>query len=127
MPSVKLNENVRHNQNDYGINEVIHDLSEKEAQRLVKLGAGYIVGESGNPLLNENNEKNIPPIDPPELTQEETDLREDLKAQFEYSELKKAAKEELGLEFQGNISHEKLISLIIESGKANDLFEEDGE
>lgn len=112
---IELKSNVRHNGKLYKAGDIIENISEGEAKRLVKLGDAFFIGK--------RNSKNVDPAPPPPDKKLDENLLKDFKDAYEYPELKEAAAE-IGLEFPGNISFEKLVQLIIDNDKVDEFFEE---
>ncbi|MBM7580014.1 DUF7210 family protein [Jeotgalibacillus terrae] len=106
--SVKVNENetVRHNGKTYVQGDTITDIDEKDAERLIQLKVAAADGEF---------KLNLGEPDPP------NDFDQSSFDGIEYAELKAAAKD-AGLEFAGNISHAKLIDLVLESDKTEGVL-----
>ena len=103
--TITVKSNVRHNGKSYNSGDVISDIKEKDAKRLIDLGVAFFDGEK---VTNR------------------TDYAELLDDEFTATELKEAAKE-AGLEFPGNISKENLIKQIVKEGKAEQFIVIEGE
>lgn len=104
---IRTLEGIRHDGVSYSPDDLIKDIDIKDAERLVELGVALFVEE-----IEEFEEDSI----------EEVDLKEEIDKRFNATELKEIA-EELEVEFSGNISKIKLIELVIELGKAEEILE----
>lgn len=107
--AVKVNKIIRHDGEFYYPDDVIFQIKDAEAKRLVKKGLAQIID------IEEVEETSTNAIN--ELNHEET-LEEVLDLNFNTDELKVGAKEQ-GLNFKANISKKDLIALIAEENAEN--------
>ncbi|QKS70250.1 hypothetical protein FLK61_26175 [Paenalkalicoccus suaedae] len=121
---IEAKEKIRHNGQSIAIGQKLNGLSKEEEQRLVALGAAFFVDTK--PVVQVEGTKE--PQDPPNDLGDKKDGKEDdisvLKNEFigiELADLKATAKE-VGVEFTGNIGHEKLVDRIIEVGLAQNVL-----
>lgn len=118
--AIKAKETIRHNGTRYQVNDVINDINIEEAERLVKLGVASFIKEEYIERTKEDGEDTRKP------EKGKIDYKSQLDEKFNANQLKETAKK-TGIEFQSNISKTKLIDLIIEIGKAEEIinFEEE--
>jgi len=136
---IKLNERVTHNGKTYSPNDVIEkdDISQEEAQRLVKLDVAFFVGEipeeeEGEPedISNVPEEEetigNSEEIEEEEISEEEyQNLYKQLDDAFNAEPLQKMAKDH-GIQWEGT-KKENVIEAIILEDKVEDILSEKDE
>jgi|GEM_PF-5225195 len=98
---IKLKQTVIHDGKTFEKGDTIEKIEQKQADRLVRLGAAFLIGEKA---------------DGPDNSQVAVELDE-----IDYNDLKSLASD-LDVDFKGNISKAKLIQLIIDDGKADDVL-----
>ena len=103
---IKLKQTVIHDGKTFEKGDTIEKIEQDQADRLVKLGAAFLIGE----------EVNDETADEPDNSQAAVELDE-----IDYNDLKSLASD-LDVDFKGNISKAKLIQLIIDDGKADDVL-----
>lgn len=117
-------ERITHNGVTYEPNSEIMDISEKEAERLVRLNVAFFISSFQKSTSGkENNDANLKGNDEEdsiEFTPEEA--AKELDELFDYNGLKNASIK-VGLEFPKNISKANLIKLIIEQRKVDEVFD----
>lgn len=109
---IQANSKVTHNGRSYQNGDIIEDIDQEAATRLVNLGVAFFLSV----ILKETED------DPENTGIPETSDYAELDQAYNYEELKTLAKE-LGIEFPGNISKTKLIDKIIEEDKVELFFE----
>ncbi|MGE6379554.1 hypothetical protein [Peribacillus muralis] len=118
--AIELNEKVRHNGETFLVGDIIENIKQVEAKRLVDLGVASFVREI--PSLSENevpgSDQDISPVHDPEEDYQALDEA------YTLEDLKETAAGVEGLDFKGTISKKDLIALIIKSGKIDEFFEE---
>lgn len=128
--SVKVIYSVRHNGASYLPGDVINEISDTEAERLVSLGAAYSYGDQHFPVSkvapepkgDSNGDEDDNKSDG--LLTELEEIASDLDASYTLEELKERSNE-IGFEFKNSISKKELIALIISENKADDFFDGD--
>lgn len=106
MTRVKLTGRVLYNDKDYKPGDIINDIDNEAAERLVKGNVAFFVGHH----LNEE-------LTPVSSTVEEEPVEDVLKANFTLEELKEEA-DTFDLKYPKSITKPEMIKLIIEEGKA---------
>lgn len=115
MP-IRALESVRHSGVLYKTGDVIHGITASEKERLLKLKSAEKVEtfEEVAAVVQENE------IDPALFKE----LRDDLDANYNAEELKRAAKD-AGVEFESSDIKEKVMEAIIKQGKVDLLLEDE--
>ncbi|MBT2717545.1 hypothetical protein [Bacillus sp. ISL-57] len=118
--AIELNEKVRHNGVTFLAGDIIEKIKNVEAERLVDLGVASFVREIPSLPKNEvsGSDQIVPPVHDPEADYQALDEA------YTLEELKETAAGVEALNFKGTISKKDLITLIIESGKIDEFFEE---
>ncbi|MFC4403314.1 hypothetical protein [Gracilibacillus xinjiangensis] len=114
---LELYERVTHNGRTYEAGQSIENIEKKQAERLVRLGAAFFVGnKQGNASPDEGETNNISERNEEDLKR----LAEELD-DIEYNDLKSLANQ-VGVEFKGQIKSVDLIRAIIDQGKAEEIL-----
>lgn len=116
MP-IRALESIRHSGILYKTGDIIHGITSSEKERLLKLKSAETV-ETFEDVERTVQEFEIDPV----LFKE---LRDDLDANYNAEELKRAAKD-AGVEFEASNKKEEVMEAIIKQGKV-DLLLEDSE
>lgn len=102
---IEITGNVKHDGESFVSGDKIEKIKEEQAQRLVDLGVAFFI--DSKVADNDKDPNNA--------------LRKEIDEAFGYADLKEAALA-VGLEFPGNISMQNLIDLVINEGKAEEVF-----
>ncbi|MFS0810784.1 DUF7210 family protein [Peribacillus phoenicis] len=118
--AIELNEKVRHNGETFLAGDIIEKIKKVEAERLVDLGVASFVREISSVTKDDEPDSGqiVHSVNNPEEDYQALDEA------YTLEDLKETAAGVEGLNFKGTISKKDLITLIIESGKIDDFFEE---
>jgi hypothetical protein len=117
---IRAKHSIRHNGKEYKKGAILDGLKPKEEKRLVSLKAAEYVLSPEEELKKQQvaNDKVV-------ISEEEfTELRDALEDEYNYDDLKRAAKE-AGVDLTNATKKDDIIAAIINQGKADELLEDD--
>ncbi|WP_260288456.1 hypothetical protein [Peribacillus aracenensis] len=120
MRNIKAVAHIWHDGEKFKPGQVIPSMNEEVAKQLVKDRAAFFVDETPFSIKDENQDSS-------KTTSSLDDSEDDFKVldeAYTLDELKETAAGVDGVDFKGTISKKDLITLIIESGKIDEFFEE---